>query len=390
MVSSCSRVYNNTSKRLVHFLRIDRIIDVEGTPVSFRLDVSAMNKTYNFETGATTFDSWYLDGYGWTGATAAIVGEQGELDALKASLNASYFNYDTTQATVITQHNQNGRYVDSNQNYMIPTDLFRYCNKSYTLTNVLQNLSWQKQILVLNEETGNYTIAFATDENENKIYEGLKGRIPVRLFEALTETTKMTDVFRNTRFDAFVGLQGTTFTRGIMYPPDLFTYSIALTEISGLFMGTIIPVGVDINTGLLAALVELKNVSNLWSDCLFDNRPYNAESFTPEQLIHPQINFANLFDTNTKITNASGLFAVYTSGRGLWIIESTLLNKAFNMNNISNMFYYNANMKGSVPTFTAATYPVLNNVTGYLTGCIEGNITNSATLETRLIPSDWL
>ena len=60
------------------------------------------------------------------------------------------------------------------------------------------------------------------------------------------------------------------------------------------------------------------------------------------------------------------------------------------MNNISNMFYYNANMKGSVPTFTAATYPVLNNVTGYLTGCIEGNITNAGTLETRLIPTDWL
>ena len=368
----------------------DRIIEVEGTPVSFRLDVSAMKKTYNFETGATTFDNWYLDGYGWAGATAENPADQGELDALKASLNTPYFNYDTSQATAISQHLQNGRYVDSNQNYMIPTDLFRYCNKACTLINTLQGLTWQKQILVLNDETGDYSVQIAEDESGNKIYEGLKGRIPVRLFESLTETTKMTDVFRNTRFDAFVGLQGTTFTRGIMYPPDLFKYNVALTDITGMFMGTRIPVGVDVNTDLFATLVELRVVSNVWSDCIFDNRPYNAESFTPDQLIYSQMNFANLFDTNTKLTNASGLFAVYTTGRGLYIIESTLLNKAFNLNNISNMFYYNANMKGAVPTFTAATYPVLNNVSGYLTGCIEGNITNSATLETRLIPSDWL
>ena len=73
----------------------------------------------------------------------------------------------------------------------------------------------------------------------------------------------MVEVFKNMRFDAFVGLQGTTFTRGIMYPPDLFKHNVALTDIMGMFIGTRIPVGVDINTDLFATLVELRNVSNV-------------------------------------------------------------------------------------------------------------------------------
>ena len=155
-------------------------------------------------------------------------------------------------------------------------------------------------------------------------------------------------------------------------------------------MKTKIPVGVDINSNLFENLIELRIISNVWADCEFDNRPYSADSFNENQLIYSQFNYPAIFNSNTKITNASGLFAVYTLGRGLKIIESTLLNKAFNLNSISNMFYYNASMKGSVPEFNSIIYPILNNVSGYLLGCIKQNITNADDLETRLIPNYWL
>jgi len=54
------------------------------------------------------------------------------------------------------------------------------------------------------------------------------------------------------------------------------------------------------------------------------------------------------------------------------------------------MFYYCESLKGAVPTFAALSYPILNIVTGYLTGVKKENITNANNLETRLIPSDWI
>ena len=38
------------------------------------------------------FDTWYLDGYGWEGATSTT--DQATLDALKTSLYDTYFTYD--------------------------------------------------------------------------------------------------------------------------------------------------------------------------------------------------------------------------------------------------------------------------------------------------------
>lgn len=47
-------------------------------------------------------------------------------------------------------------------------------------------------------------------------------------------------------------------------------------------------------------------------------------------------------------------------------------------------------MVGNVPLFNSLAYPVLNSVTGYLTECIESQITNSDQLEPRLVPASWL
>ena len=152
-----------------------------------------------------------------------------------------------------------------------------------------------------------------------------------------------------------------------MYPPDLFKFNIELTDISNMFYNTAIPVGVDVNPDLFSKLSNLRNVSSVWSNCIFDSRRYNAESVISDQ---PQFNFNQILAYNLKITNASGLFGVFIiddKPRGLRLISSDLLQSSTNLNNISNMFYYCKYMVGNVPLFNSLAYPVLNSVTGYFT-----------------------
>ena len=70
------------------------------------------------------------------------------------------------------------------------------------------------------------------------------------------------------------------------------------------------------------------------------------------------------------------------------MIEATLLQTAINITNISNMFYYNSSVAGSVPLFNSATYRYIGSYVGYLSGVIESNIVNRDSVETRLRPID--
>jgi len=220
----------------------------------------------------------------------------------------------------------------------------------------------------------------------------LLGRIPVKLFDSLTENTEFNAVFEDTNFDPFYGLVGTSannLVRGLMYPPGLFEKNIELLSIPNVFANTIIPVGIDINSDLFVNNKKLKNISGLWSDCYFDNRSYNYESAPENAVYYSQINFAEIFKANIKITNASNLFAVTNLtnlNRGLRLITSDLLRNALQINNISGMFYYNTRLSGSVPLFQANIYTALNTVTGYLTGVNKYSILNADLLEPRLIP----
>jgi len=248
---------------------------------------------------------------------------------------------------------------------------------------VLNSLTWYENVIIEDLTTGIKSVASTTK------LEGMRGRIPCRLLESLADSLKFDGVFKNTYFDAFVGLQSNTLTPGIMYPPDLLKYNTALEEIPNMFMRTQVPVGVKVNSDIFSMLVNLKNVSGCWSDCIFDRRAYNADT-APSM---SQFTYQSLFANNPRITNASSLFAVYTIDtiyRGLYTIEKTLLQNCYNINNVSNMFYYNGSMAGEVPEFPALSYTVLNSVTGYLIGCTRGLITNESTLEARLKPEDWL
>ena len=368
----------------------DHIVSNSGKSVQFKLDVTNMVKSYNYDRnedassedynpGEMAFDIWYLDGYGWEGATSTESG----LDEVKSRLSDKYFKYDAQQKLVIQQQAQYERYMDTYQNYMIPTDLFRYCSKDCTCSGVLSDLNWLENVLEVDEQSGVKKVV----QTEN--VEGLRGRMPVKIFDSLVDNTTLSRVFENTRFEAFVGLQGATFTRGIVYPPGLLKYNTALTDVSGLFKGTSIPVGTDIATDLFSSCVNLRTVSEVWSNCTFDPRDYVAEGVNRD---NPQLDFGNIFKVNTRITNAASLFAVTTmemAATGLYFIDSSLLRECYNINNISSMFYRNADMVGSVPLFQSAVYPVLNVVSSYLEGCTKSNITNADQLEDRLVPASW-
>ena len=369
----------------------NHIVSNPGKRVTYKLDVSNMKKSYNYDRnedaesedynpGEQAFDVWYLDGYGWEGASSSESG----LEEVKSRLNDKYFKYDTQQKTAISQQNLERSEIGY-QNYMIPTDYFRYCAPSCTLENSMNGFAYKTNVKTFDAESGNY---YVEETNE---WDGMVGRIPCKLFESLKNNTKLSGVFRGTRFCAFVNLQGETFTRGIKYPPDLFKYNTSLEDVSNMFSGTSIEVGVDVNSDLFSNNPNLKIISGCWSDCKFDKRAYNADG-TSE--IYSQFDFTNIFKNNTKITNASNLFAVSNMNSeevlGLLIITTDLLRTCYNINNISNMFYYCKSMTGAVPTFSSASYPVLNVVSGYLSGCSKSNITNADELESRLVPSEWL
>ena len=367
----------------------NHIIQNVGNRVTFKLDIANMVPTTNYDNtdvnsignglGPLSYDVWYLDGYGWEDAPT-------DAESVKTLLTPDYLSYDANQKIAIQQYD-NGWTEMGYQNYMIPTDYFRYCSPSCTLEDSMQDFNYTKNTKGFNSDLGADVILPTTE------IDGMVGRIPCKLFEALKSNTALVGVFKNTNFCAFVNMQGDNgvFTRGIKYPPDLFKYNTALTNISYMFYKTIIEVGVDINTDLFKNNTALTNVSGVWSNCLFDQRKFKSDQTV--QLGYPQFNFLNIFQYNTKIVTASGLFAVTeyqsSAGRGLLLIESNLFSNSLKMQNISNMFYQCALMTGAVPLFSTTSYTVLNTVSGYLEGCTQSNISNRDSLASNLKPPTW-
>jgi hypothetical protein len=98
-----------------------------------------------------------------------------------------------------------------------------------------------------------------------------------------------------------------------------------------------------------------------------------------------------MFDKNDKLSDCSSLFSKTNQekGIGLRVINSTLFANNPQIANISNMFYGNLNMKGSVPLFKKSSYPFRNNVDGYIKNTTKAFIENLSELEQELIPEEW-
>jgi hypothetical protein len=339
------------------------IVAVEGKRLNFKLDKIDEK------------DDWCLDGYGAEGASDTFK----NLEKVKECIA-----YDELQKECINAQNSTGNYKETFQNYLVPTDIFRYCSSDCDLSDILSDLSWNKKVLGTSED--GYDIIETKEEKE-----GCIGRLPMRLFEFLTNNTSLKNTLKNVNYEPFVGLISTLkkTERGIMYPPDLFKYNVELTDVSSCLSETEIPAGVDINPDLFVNNLKLKNISSLWQDCNWDGRMLNNSSYT-NFYEYPQITWS-MFDKNDKLSDCSSLFSKTNQekGIGLRVINSTLFANNPQIANISNMFYGNLNMKGSVPLFKKSSYPFRNSVDGYIKNTTKAFIENFSELEQELIPEEW-
>lgn len=214
-------------------------------------------------------------------------------------------------------------------NYMIPMDIFRYCNVSCNINNVFRNLS-----------------RFNNDDKRNKFNDyvyGLIGRIPPKLFYPLTGVEKLIGVFE--------GCKGiipyAQSTDGLLYS-YFFNENKKLKNISRLFSETMI-------LGSLSNKIFNNNLEINELDSTFKNAYMPKEYGINNVNYVDYINFIpkDLFAKNTKLVNLSSLFAkdnndnTYNSKNAYLyfdIDDNFLTNIHKNaLENVSNIFAYQNN-----------------------------------------------
>lgn len=358
----------------------DGVIANEGTRVPFQLDFS------NFDGN----DPWYIDGRDWKTINPDL-----ENSLYYSDLYDNVFIYDEMQAqTMLDNRDREVGY----QNYMFPADYFRYCSSSCTMEDAFKGLTYYPKYLVQNDEGINQIVIGSE-------IAGLTGRLPCKLFSANVNNTKFQSVFADLQFSAFINFDsyalnhGQQNCRGIKYPPDLLRNNTLLTSIAGMFKGTFIETGVDINSDLLINNTALTDVSGLFQDVLFSEYDY-VDSGTGE---NPQIDF-NMFKYCHELQDVSRLFSVSSAidyQRGLRIIQSTLFDPIGSEDvanprivNIQGMFSNNRLLKGSIPLFDVGKFTRIRNVSSYVEGVTKENITNANTFismhDVSWIPQTWI
>ena len=108
----------------------------------------------------------------------------------------------------------------------------------------------------------------------------------------------------------------------------LFKYNTYLQDVSSIFEDTEVIVGTDISENLFKFNTRLRNISRMWANCTFNGSEYLSDGRDNTQT-YTQIPFEKIFQYNTSISNASGLFSVGIIDSnviyGLRLIEDTLL-----------------------------------------------------------------
>ena len=214
-------------------------------------------------------------------------------------------------------------------NYMIPMDIFRYCNVSCNVNNAFRNLS-----------------RFNNDDKRNKFNDyvyGLIGRIPPKLLYPLTGVEKLISVFE--------GCKGiipyAQSTDGLLYS-YFFNKNEKLKNISKLFSETMI-------LGSLSNKIFNNNKELNELDSTFKNAYMPKEYGINNVNYVDYINFIpkDLFAKNIRLVNLSSLFAkdnndnAYNSKNAYLyfdIDDNFLTNIHKNaLENVSNIFAYQNN-----------------------------------------------
>ena len=183
---------------------------------------------------------------------------------------------------------------------------------------------------------------------------GLCGRIPPRLFEPISNVTKLEGIF----YYCFMVNPYTwpdTTNAGTMYPPNLFSTLRNLTSIKLLFSYNEIPSNIALSSSLFVNNLSLSDLDRTWMCC-----KWYSDATLPAQVP------TDLFSRNGALGNLRGTFSIsslsvdssdnvtaslYTYGRNPIKIDSTLVTRAkhANVSNVSYMFGGCKTTQGTVP-----------------------------------------
>ena len=364
------------------------------------------------------------------------------IDGYTINSSSSYTADDDTQAatyngTYVTGYNQIGF-----QHYAFPSDLFRYCSADCTLEQALSGLTYKINILQIPDGassndailvSGSTTITetirgTSTTYSVSSDYDGLVGRIPAKLFDSLINNTKFIKVFSDTHFSPYINMDvnatesGLSYVLGWKYPFGLFDKNINLTSISGIFKGTEIEIGVQIDTNLFEKCTKLTDISEVWSNVRFHNEkdlitPIGTTSSGGTVLdrtgMYPFVNrlgtsgvdipftacasylqtISNLFAIDN-MTNPEQLGLWYFVNTGLlWFNNYTHNNVAINysaISNISGVFRNNNKIISMTSPYTTINTTQITQYNNYLPSAInKSQVTNANSIAIELQPASW-
>ena len=229
------------------------------------------------------------------------------------------------------------------RSYLCPPDLFRYCKNDASITRSFYHC-------------GGPDVVRDGYDADDYIEFGLYGVIPPYLFEPVSNTTSLENMFYN--FKGILPYKwATSVDSGLMYAPVLFTPLTKLKNIRGMFALNTMYNRCKIDGTQFSKNKELDNISYL-----FYNTIWGAD--TSFQQVED-----TLFSSNKNITDVSYMFYTsdtYGNGRLPRKMSSGLFTTGNNpkINNCSYFMYNGKNTSGSVPEFWKWSASVMRTTTG--------------------------
>lgn len=223
-----------------------------------------------------------------------------------------------------------GEFIDGDKskftatNYLCPPDLFRYCANIYS-TNISYALSNGSGVYNYNTRT----------------ISGLRGKIPVSIFEPLSALTAVTGVFSsNLAIFPYLWANGTT--SGQMYDNTLLSPLTNVEDLSGLFSSTKIWGLTTIPSGLFNGLSKITSIAGLWAYCSWVLVSEDARNVLPN----------NIFNGLSGLTDISYLFVGNGTSSIPMVYEYMFSSGTHKSINNCSSFMENANQTtGIVPAF---------------------------------------
>ena len=284
----------------------------------------------------------------------------GEITDVYPTIPTEFYNTDDMKYPTTTT----GYVRLDSMNYIVPSDLFKYCANNAN-TNIQYAL---------------YNGSRRTDGDIDRRNFGIYGRISSRIFQHLPNITNVSGVFADCRcVNPYTWNDANN--SGRMFSQDMFINNAALTNVSNLFEGIVIPANVIIPPTLFSKCLSLSNISRLFLDAIFSGSADGVQQLSD-----------TTFAYNSLLQNAAYAFASAESiggfmNQGPKRIGSSLFTRTKHklLNNITGMFFGNGTTTGSVPEFWdwLNTLPNSNrqNVFAYMKKSL---ITNSSN-----IPTQW-